>query len=120
MSVKFGVFVPQGWRMDLIDVKDPIEKYETMSRFGVEAEKAGFDSIWLYDHFHTVPDPVLEATFECWITTAALARDTSTVRIGQMVGCNRLPKPRAAGKDGLNHRCVEPREARFRYRSRVV
>ena len=26
MAVKFGVFVPQGWKMDLIGIKDPVEQ----------------------------------------------------------------------------------------------
>jgi hypothetical protein len=38
-EVKFGAFVPQGWRMDLVDIQDPIEKYETMSRCAREAER---------------------------------------------------------------------------------
>src|SRR2546425_182927 len=50
--------------MDLADVPDPIEKYETMSRCAREAEQAGYDAIFLYDHFHTVPEPRLEACFE--------------------------------------------------------
>src|SRR2546423_3833208 len=106
--MKFGVLVPQGWRMDLASIDDPIEQYETMTRFGLEAERLGFDSIWLYDHFHTVPRPELETTFECWISTAALARDTSTVRIGQMVTCNSYRNPTLLAKiastvDVLSH-----------------
>jgi F420-dependent oxidoreductase-like protein len=97
-EVKFGAFVPQGWRMDLVDVKDPIEKYETMSRCAREAEKAGYDSIWVYDHFHTVPTPEIEATFECWSSMAALARDTSTVRLGQLVTCNSYRPPALLAK----------------------
>src|SRR4051794_30411726 len=85
MAVKFGVFVPQGWRMDLREFPDPVEKYETMTRVALEAERLGYDSVWLYDHFHTVPVPELETVFECWMCTAALARDTQRVRIGQMV-----------------------------------
>jgi F420-dependent oxidoreductase-like protein len=107
-SRKFGVFVPQGWRMDLVDIKDPVEKYEAMSRAAKEAERVGFDSIWLYDHFHTVPRPTLETTFECWISTAALARDTSRIRIGQMVTCNGYRNPALLAKmastvDVLSH-----------------
>jgi F420-dependent oxidoreductase-like protein len=107
-QVKFGVFVPQGWNMDLVDIQDPIEKYETMSRCAREAEQAGFDSIWLYDHFHTVPRPVTEAVFECWTAMAALARDTSTVRLGQMVTCNAYRPPALLAKmssciDVLSH-----------------
>src|SRR5215213_9446783 len=93
MAPKFGVFAPQGWRMDLAAIQDPIEKYEAMARVAVEAERLGFDSVWLYDHFHTVPTPEIETTFECWTATATLARDTSRVKIGQMVGCNGYRNP---------------------------
>ena len=97
-ELKLGVFVPQGWRMDLADVSDPVEKFETMSRCALEAEKAGFDAIWVYDHFHTVPTPQLEAVFECWTSMAALARDTSTIRLGQMVTCNSYRPPSLLAK----------------------
>ncbi len=95
---KVGVFVPQGWRMDLAHIPDPVEQYETMTRVGQEAERLGFDSIWLYDHFHTTPKPTLETTFECWTATAGLARDTSTIRIGQMVTCNSYRNPALLAK----------------------
>lgn len=84
--------------MDLADVPDPIEKFETMSRCAREAEQAGFDAIWVYDHFHTVPTPQLESTFECWTSMAALARDTRTIRIGQMVTCNSYRPPALLAK----------------------
>ena len=105
---RFGVFTPQGWRMDLAESADPSEQYETMSRVAREAERLGFDSVWLYDHFHTVPQPTLNTTFECWISTAALARDTKTIRIGQMVGCNGYRNPAYLAKvastiDVLSH-----------------
>jgi F420-dependent oxidoreductase-like protein len=107
-QVKFGTFVPQGWTMDLADVKDPVEKYETMSRCAQEAERAGFDAIWLFDHFHTVPRPTTEAVFECWTSMAALARDTRSIRLGQMVTCNSYRPPALLAKmsscvDVLSH-----------------
>ncbi len=107
-SVRFGLFVPQGWILDLIDIKDPIEQYETMSRVAQAAERLGFDSIWLFDHFHTYFKPVLETTFECWTSTAALARDTSSIRLGQMVTCNGYRNPALMAKmastvDVLSH-----------------
>ena len=61
-NVKFGVFVPQGWKMDLVGIEDPAEQYEAMSRAGKAADEAGFDSIWVYDHFHTIPTPTDETT----------------------------------------------------------
>jgi len=93
-SPKFGVFVPQGWKMDLVEIGDPVAKYAAMTAVAraADAERA-IDSIWVYDHFHTVPEPTLETTFECWTITATLARDTERVRIGQMVGCNGYRNP---------------------------
>jgi F420-dependent oxidoreductase-like protein len=91
--MRFGVFVPQGWRMDLDRISDPVEKYEAMTAVAKVADEGGWDSVWLFDHFHTVPEPKLEATFECWTATATLARDTNRVKIGQMVGCNRYRNP---------------------------
>ncbi len=98
MALKFGTFVPQGWRMDLTEIKDPVEKYEAMTRVGQAAEKAGYDSIWVYDHFHTVPTPEIETTFECWTITAGLSRDTSRIKIGQMVTCNGYRNPALLAK----------------------
>lgn len=98
MGVKFGAFVPQGWRMDLVEIDNPIEQYEAMTRVGLAAEAAGYDSIWVFDHFHTVPTPEIETTFEAWTITAGLARDTKTVRIGQMVTCNGYRNPALLAK----------------------
>ncbi len=95
---KFGVLAPQGWRMDLAGIKDPAEKFETTVRVAQQAEKLGFDSVWLYDHFHTVPTPEQETVFECWMCTAALARDTKTIRIGQLVTCNSYRNPALLAK----------------------
>jgi len=84
--------------MDLADVAGAIEKYETMSRCAKEAEQAGFDAVWVYDHFHTVPTPQLESVFECWTSMAGLARDTKTIRLGQMVTCNSYRPPSLLAK----------------------
>ena len=98
MSAKFGVFVPQGWRMDLVEIRDPLAQYEAMTAVAREAEKAQFDSIWVYDHFHTVPTPEIETTFECWSITAGLSRDTKSIKIGQMVTCNGYRNPALLAK----------------------
>ncbi|MGH3089133.1 MAG: LLM class F420-dependent oxidoreductase [Rubrobacteraceae bacterium] len=98
MAVDFGVFVPQGWRMDLTEIEDPVEQYEAMTNAGKKAEDLGFDSVWVYDHFHTVPEPTKNTTFECWSTTAGLARDLKTAKVGQMVSCNGYRNPALLAK----------------------
>jgi F420-dependent oxidoreductase-like protein len=108
MALKFGLLVPQGWTMDLARIKDPVEAYETMTSVAQTADEVGFASAWLVDHFHTIPHPSQEVTFECWVTTAALARDTSNIRIGQMVTCNGYRHPALLAKmastvDVLSH-----------------
>lgn len=96
--MKFGAFVPQGWRLDLTHVEPGFPQYQAMRDVARRAEKAGYAGLWLYDHFHTVPDAVPEATFECWTSCAALAEATSTIRIGQMVGCNIYRHPAVLAK----------------------
>src|SRR2546422_5561027 len=108
MTLQFGLLVPQGWRMDLVGITDPVEAYETMTSVAQSADELGYDSIWLFDHLHTTPVPTQEVTFECWTSTAALARDTRHVRIGQMVTCNGYRNPALLAKmastvDVLSH-----------------
>jgi F420-dependent oxidoreductase-like protein len=79
--------------MDLVNIADPVEQWEAMTAVAKAADAGSWDSIWLFDHFHTVPEPTPETTFECWTTSAALARDTRRVNIGQMVGCNGYRNP---------------------------
>jgi len=56
-------------------------------------ERAGFESLWVYDHFHTVPVATQEVTYEAWTLMAALATVTDTVRLGQMCTCNSYRPP---------------------------
>jgi F420-dependent oxidoreductase-like protein len=89
----FGVFVPQGWKMELSSIPDPQDKWAKAVEIAVLAEELGFDSVWVYDHFHNVPVPAHEAVFECWTTIAAISQRTSRVRLGQMVGCASYRNP---------------------------
>ena len=88
----FGLFIPQGWRMDLTDIA-PAEQWATMSRLARRADEGPWTSIWVYDHFHTVPAPSDEATHEAWTLMAAFAASTSRVRLGQMCTCMAYRNP---------------------------
>jgi F420-dependent oxidoreductase-like protein len=90
--MRFGAFVPQGWRHDLVDI--PIEDHwETMTSVARTIEVSGYESLWVYDHFHTIPEPTQQVTYEAWTLMAALAVSTTSVRLGQMCTCNTYRPP---------------------------
>lgn len=81
--MRFGSLVPQGWRVDLAGI-DVERHWEIMSGLAQSLEDAGFDSVWVNDHFHTVPTPTQQVTYEAWTLMAAFAVTTRRVRLGQM------------------------------------
>src|SRR5215470_12856482 len=84
--MRFGLFIPQGWRLDLVGI--PVAgHWAAMRDLAQVADNSPFDSIWVYDHFHTVPVPTGEATYETWSLMAAFAASTTRVRLGQMCTC---------------------------------
>jgi F420-dependent oxidoreductase-like protein len=97
-DVVFGVFVPQGWKMDLAPIEGAAAKWAKAVEVAQLAERLGFDSLWVYDHFHNIPRPAEEAVFECWTTIAAISQITSRIRLGQMVGCNSYRNPALLAK----------------------
>jgi len=97
-DVIFGAFIPQGWKMELSSIDGAAEKWAKTVEIAERAEALGYDSIWVYDHFHNVPRPAHEAVFECWTTIAAISQRTSRIRLGQMVGCNSYRNPALLAK----------------------
>ncbi len=67
-----------------------------------EIERLGYESVWVYDHFHTVPVPTQEVTYEAWTLMAALAAVTESVRLGQMCTCNSYRPPSYLAKVAAN------------------
>lgn len=96
--MQFGAFVPQGWRMDLVGIDGAWNQWTIMVERARDFERWGYDGLWLFDHFHTIPNPTQEPTFECWTACAALAQATTKIRIGQMVGCNMYRHPTVLAK----------------------
>lgn len=81
--MRFGLFIPQGWRLDLVDIP-PADHWQVMRDLAQHADGGPWDSLWVYDHFHTVPVPTDEATHEAWSLMAAYAATTSRIKLGQM------------------------------------
>ena len=92
-----GVVVPQGWTGEY-DGWDAPRAWERTVSVARQAERLGFESVWLFDHFHTEPDPTDELTFESFTTLAALAALTERVRLGHVVICTAFRNPALTAK----------------------
>ena len=101
-EIHFGAFAPQGWKTELAGIPDARDQWRVCRDTAVLAEELGYDSIWVYDHFHNVPRPAHESVFECWTTMAALAEATSRIRLGQMVSCTSYRSPALTAKITAN------------------
>src|SRR5260370_33579748 len=93
MSLKYSIFFPMGFFLDLTGIKDPVEAYETLTCMAHTADEYGYESIWVADHFHAIVRPAQEVTFEGWTSAAALALDTTRARTGLMGASNIYRRP---------------------------
>lgn len=84
--MRVGVLVPQGWLGEYHGWEASAAWDRTLA-VTRQAELLGFESIWVFDHFETMPEPQDEITFESFTTLAALADATSRVRLGHLVAC---------------------------------
>src|SRR3954452_11179821 len=66
--------------------------FERILERTLAAEAAGFDSIWLMDHFVAPRAPEVD-TLEGFTVATALAAHTSTIRIGHLVLCDPFRHP---------------------------
>ncbi|UJP10006.1 LLM class F420-dependent oxidoreductase [Microbacterium sp. KUDC0406] len=90
--MRFGIFIPQGWRFDLVGI-DPAEQWAAMRSLAQAADAGPWESLWVYDHFHTTPVASEEATHEAWTLMSAFAASTSRIRLGQMCTCMSYRNP---------------------------
>jgi F420-dependent oxidoreductase-like protein len=95
--VKIGAVVPQGW-VGEYDGWDPLDAWRRTTEVARLAERLGFESIWLFDHFQTIPRPTDEITFESFTTLSALAALTDRVRLGHIVICTAFRNPALTAK----------------------
>jgi F420-dependent oxidoreductase-like protein len=68
--------------------------YDEILAVALAAERAGLETFFRSDHYSSFPEAGLPTT-DAWATTAGLARDTSTIRLGVLVSpvTFRLPGP---------------------------
>jgi F420-dependent oxidoreductase-like protein len=95
--MQVGLMAPQGWKGEY-DGWSPADAWTRTVDLARNAEGLGFESLWVFDHFHTVPEPTDEITFESFSVLSALAMATSRVRLGHMVVCTGFRNPALTAK----------------------
>jgi F420-dependent oxidoreductase-like protein len=88
--IQFGVYSEQQNR-----------SWSEMAEIWTAAEEAGFDTAWLFDHF--IPEEADESgsCFEAWSLLAALASQTTRIRIGVLVSSNTHRHPAVLAKQAV-------------------
>ena len=97
-KVSFGVMIPEGHKFSLPSSASTSKQYEMILETARFAEKMGFDSGWLFDHFYPWPIITRDSCFESWTLLAALAAETKSLRLGHMVTCNSYRYPSILAK----------------------
>ncbi|MEA2609787.1 MAG: hypothetical protein QOJ75_2030 [Chloroflexota bacterium] len=95
--MQVGLMAPQGWKGEY-DGWGAADAWARTVELARNAEELGFESLWVFDHFHTVPSPTDEITFESFSVLSALAMATERVRLGHMVVCTGFRNPALTAK----------------------
>jgi F420-dependent oxidoreductase-like protein len=96
-GMQVGLMAPQGWKGEY-DGWQAADAWARTIELAQQAEALGFEALWVFDHFHTVPAPTDEITFESFSVLAALSMATQRVRLGHMVICAGFRNPALTAK----------------------
>ena len=78
----------------------PSEPYPVLAKKWRYFEELGFDSIWHCDHLLRPNDPTAPL-FEAWTLLAAMAAETSRIRLGVLVSSNVLRHPALLAQEAI-------------------
>jgi F420-dependent oxidoreductase-like protein len=84
--MRVGIALPQGWVEPFTDVH-PRAAWARMVSAARTAETLGFESAWVFDHFHRWPRPNGELVFESFTAITGIAGVTHRIRLGHLVAC---------------------------------
>lgn len=82
--MKVGLTLPQGCDREFLGL-EAAAAWDRTIEIARRADSAGFDSLWLYDHFQVDPPPEPAIIFEPVVELAALAMVTSHASLGHLV-----------------------------------
>jgi F420-dependent oxidoreductase-like protein len=85
--LRFGLRLPQ----DLTD-------FGELRAIAQAAERLGYHSLWLYDHFYNFPFPGNRSVLEPWTVMSMLAASTTSIRVGTLVHCHGYRPPALLAK----------------------
>lgn len=91
--MKIGVVLP------IAEGDGEAPRYPEIRSLAKQAEQAGFDSIWVYDHLiYRFPERPVSGLWESWTLMTALAEATERVEIGSIVLCLPFRPPALTAK----------------------
>ena len=87
MKLKFGVFFDPAYLPTT---------FSSIEKLALEAEKLGYESLWISDHLMEGNKPIIE----CFTTLSSLASLTKMIRLGSLVTCHSYRRPSLLAKMG--------------------
>jgi probable F420-dependent oxidoreductase len=88
--VKIGVDLPAADETGYLT----LPSWDDVRTYALEAEAAGLDSVWMFDHFFTRRDDgTIQNMYESWTILSAVASVTDRILLGSLVMCAGFRNP---------------------------